>query len=378
MKKLKDKSHINEIIAYTAIWSSVVLFPLILELWELINGQAFDWMPIKRWWVGALTLFVVFLFNNYLLMPFLLKKGRLVAYLLSALAVLGLFGGHHHYSKPHRPPIDNYIDLPDLAPQGFPPAPDGPHPGPFDFDGNPGPPHHDRTPRLPLPEIFLLVLALMTLAINIAISMMFQNNRERVNFKELENYRLQEELKYLKQQISPHFFMNMLNNIHEMAEEDVTKAQNMIIELSQLMRHALYEEGSVSLASEINFISSYVSLMKMRYPDESVKINITLPEHPSEGKKVPTMLFISFIENAFKHGVTYLSPTTINIELAEMEHRLIFRCTNTLPAQSTQQKKGGVGLANVRRRLDLLYKEDYSLEIIKNEETYTVTLDIPC
>ena len=227
----------------------------------------------------------------------------------------------------------------------------------------------------------MLVLAMMTIGINVSLSLIFQNNRERMNIKELENYRLQEELKYLKQQISPHFFMNMLNNIHEMAEENVAKAQEMIIELSQLMRHALYEEGSVTLSSEINFISSYVSLMKMRYPDEIVKVKIRLPENPSEVKKVPTMLFISFIENAFKHGVTYLSPTLIDIELEEIEDKLLFRCSNTLPDQFQDKKgsaKGGVGLTNVRRRLDLLYADNYMLEINKNETTYSVTLEIPC
>lgn len=381
---LKNRKYGHEITAYVAIWLSVVLFPVILETWELINGHTFDWITVRRWWTGALTLFVVFALNNYLLMPELLKKGRLTAYFLSVAVTLVLFAGHHYYSRPNMPPMmEEFIDMPDFKPEHVPPPPhhlDGAmqHRG-----GNEHPilPDHGRIPRLPLPELFMLVLAMMTIGINVSLSLIFQNNRERMNIRELENYRLQEELKYLKQQISPHFFMNMLNNIHEMAEENVAKAQEMIIELSQLMRHALYEEGSVTLSSEINFISSYVSLMKMRYPDEIVKVEIRLPENPSEVKKVPTMLFISFIENAFKHGVTYLSPTLIDIELEEIEDKLLFRCSNTLPDQFQDKKgsaKGGVGLTNVRRRLDLLYAENYMLEINKNETTYSVTLEIPC
>ena len=94
---------------------------------------------------------------------------------------------------------------------------------------------------VPLPMLFRIVLALLTIGVNVAISLSFSYRREQDNRKELEKFKLQEELKYLKQQISPHFFMNVLNNIHEMADEDVAKAQDMILELSHLMRYVLYE-----------------------------------------------------------------------------------------------------------------------------------------
>ncbi len=188
---------------------------------------------------------------------------------------------------------------------------------------------------------------------------------------------LQEELKYLKYQISPHFLMNVLNNIHEMAEVDTKMVQKMIIELSQLMRHALYENGTTSLASEVTFISSYISLMKMRYPDDTVKVTVNMPEEPSSNKKIPTLLLISFVENAFKHGVTYLTPTYIDIRLDESENHIYFSCVNSISPKNDGRKEGGVGIVNVRRRLDLLYGDKYSLSIEKDDERYSVTLIIP-
>lgn len=217
------------------------------------------------------------------------------------------------------------------------------------------------------------------LGINVSISLAFNYNREHAARRDLENFRLQEELKYLKQQISPHFFMNVLNNIHEMVEEDVSKSQDMILELSQLMRYVLYESenNTTTLASESKFISSYVGLMRGRYPDDTVKINLSLPEQVSANIYVPPLLFISFIENAFKHGVSYMQETEIDINLSESDGWIQFDCTNTIPATAlSKSDKGGVGLANVRRRLDLLYGDKYSLQI-DEDKRYSVKLIIP-
>ena len=174
--------------------------------------------------------------------------------------------------------------------------------------------------------------------------------------------------------------MNVLNNIHEMADEDVSKSQEMIIELSQLMRYVLYESenGSTDLASESRFISSYVGLMKMRYLEDIVKVNLELPNETSQNLRVPPLLFISFIENAFKHGVSYLNDTEINIKLYELNGKVMFCCDNTVPQNVAESNKaGGVGLSNVRRRLDLLYGSNYSLKIYEEDQRYCVTLIIP-
>lgn len=377
MTEQKGDSMRNERVLYISIWTIAVLLPLILEFWEYINNSAFDWHPVVRWWKGLFPLVIIFLLHNHILMPHLLKKGRIWYYGISICAVLLTYGAlsytiddsrPDHRKEQHSPPPPRF-DGPDFRP-------------PMPFQEPPKRPVPERKPHfmVPLPMLFRIVLALLTIGVNVAISLSFSYRREQDDRKELEKFKLQEELKYLKQQISPHFFMNVLNNIHEMADEDVVKAQDMILELSQLMRYVLYESenGATDLSSESRFISSYVGLMKMRYLEDIVKVNLELPDETSANLRVPPLLFMSFIENAFKHGVSYLNDTEINIKLYEMNGKVMFCCDNTVPEKPAGSKKeGGVGLTNVRRRLDLLYGNDYSLKISEEEQRYSVTLVIP-
>ena len=367
----------NERVLYATIWTVAALLPIVLEFWEYINNSSFDWHPIIRWWKGMIPLAAIFLLHNHILMPHLLKKGKLLYYGISVCAVLLAYGALScnsdnerpgHRKEQHLPPPPRF-DGPDIRP-------------PMPFQEPPKHPVPERKPQfmLPLPLLFRIVLALLTIGVNVAISLSFSYRREQDDRKELEKFKLQEELKYLKQQISPHFFMNVLNNIHEMADENVAKAQDMILELSQLMRYVLYESenGATDLASESRFISSYVGLMKMRYLEDIVKVNLELPDETSANLRVPPLLFISFIENAFKHGVSYLNDTEITIKLYEMNGKVMFCCDNTVPEKpDVTNKEGGVGLTNVRRRLDLLYGNDYSLRIYEGDQHYSVTLVIP-
>lgn len=361
----KDDSIRNERVLYISIWLTVALLPIILELWEYANNSSFDWHPIIRWWKGMIPLLIVFLLHNQILMPHLLKKGRIWYYALSVCTVLLTLGvlsyyvdndRHGHPKDQHLPPPHHFVDHKPLVPE------------------------NKHRFIIPLPLLFQIMLVLLTIGVDVAVSLSFSYRREQDNRKELEKFRLQEELKYLKQQISPHFFMNVLNNIHAMADEDVAKAQDMILELSRLMRYVLYESenGATDLASESRFISSYVGLMKLRYLEDIVKVNLELPDENSAKLRVPPLLFISFIENAFKHGVSYQNDTEINIKLYERNGKVTFCCDNTVPLQSSGfSKAGGVGLANVRRRLDLLYGADYLLKIHEGGQRYFVTLTIP-
>lgn len=362
---------------YAAIWSVIAALPLALELWAKINGSGFEWRFIIRWWIGMVPLVVLFLIHNHILIPKYLKNGQTGSYGILLLVLLLAYGGCQYAVQKHvRKEWKAYA----MAPR-----PDHRCPPPAPFI-KPGPeiPGSQMPPRpFPIPILFKIMLAALTLGINAAISLAFTYNREQSKRKEIENHRLQEELKYLRQQISPHFFMNVLNNIHEMAEEDIKAAQDMILELSHLMRHILYESENdmTDLVSESRFISSYVSLMKMRYVGDMVEIGLELPENASENAYVPPLLFVSFIENAFKHGVSYQRKTSIRISLHEKDGRIHFRCENTLPPKDgclPSQKEGGVGLSNLKRRLDLLYGGNYSLNITHDENIYSITLTIPC
>lgn len=362
----------SEQILYFIIWTIVTILPMTLEYWKYINTSDFEWEHIFKWWFRMIPLLIIFVINNHILIPRFLNKGRIVHYATSILVVIIVFGSVFYSIDINRmkrnapPTMDHNIPLHRLPPE----KPEFSH----------FPPDKRPPGILPIQVLFQLALGLLTIGSNVAISLTFSYRREKTNRKDLENLRLQEELKYLKQQISPHFFMNVLNNIHEMAEEDVKKAQEMILELSHLMRYVLYESEhhTTTLSAETRFITSYVNLMKMRYLEDKVNISIELPDDTSRDINIPPLLFIPFIGNAFKHGVSYLTNTVIDICLHERDGKVIFKCVNTIPhKQNNIKNKGGVGLSNVRRRLDLLFGKEYSLHIKNDGVHYSVTLIIP-
>lgn len=362
----------NERILYLAVWTIIAILPIVLELWKLINNSEFEWQFVFHWWIGMIPLILIFIIHNHFLLPKFMKKGRIGRYCLILLLVLSVYGGVQSVvDRPVHKELRE-IPMPLVPPYGLSEVPPMRLPMPEGPEGMPPRP-------FPFPLLFKIMLAAMTLGINVAISLAFTYNREQANRREQENKRLQEELKYLKQQISPHFLMNVLNNIHEMAEEDTKEAQNMIMELSHLMRYVLYESENemTTLAAEARFISSYVSLMKKRYVEDVVKVNMDIQEEISEDIHIPPLLYISFIENAFKHGVSYSNETTINIKLNEVNEKILFSCSNTIPRKSSSVSAGGLGLSNIRRRLDLLYGEEYSLRIDQQDDRYSVTLIIP-
>lgn len=349
----KDDYKRRENILYIVVWAILATIPVMIEISNIMRGTEMVFERVLNWWKDMIPMLAMFLINNELLMPKLLKKGHLRFYALSLIAIILVCFIYTLIQGPPEPPA-----------------------------GSPGlPPPPDRAPaKLPLHLLFSLLLGMITIGCNIAISLSYDYYRNKTINRELENYRLQQEIKYLKEQICPHFLMNVLNGIHEMAEEDVKKAQEMIIELSELLRHVLYEGASTSIASEVKFISNYVALMRMRCSEDVVSIKLNIPEKPSEIHHIAPLLFISFVENAFKHGISNKDKSHIEITLRQEEEQLCFSCTNTIAHAADSEhksKEGGVGLSNIMRRLELLYGEEHSLCIIEDDKTYTVELTIP-
>jgi LytS/YehU family sensor histidine kinase len=204
-------------------------------------------------------------------------------------------------------------------------------------------------------------------------------SEEKIRQAEKDRLYFYNELAFLKHQISPHFFMNTLNNIHALVDINAEKAKNAIIKLSNLMRYLLYESDiqKVLLKKEIDFIESYIELMRLRYNEDKLTIETEYPEN-IENVYVPSSLFLSFIENAFKYGVNPQVRSLIKIKFTVENGWLKFNIVNSLwnfPGQ--QFETTGIGLENVRKRLDLIYKEKYTLDISPNVNTYNVNLIIP-
>jgi LytS/YehU family sensor histidine kinase len=220
------------------------------------------------------------------------------------------------------------------------------------------------------------LVAILVVGFNVAIRYLFKSMRDERQIRELEALGLQAELNYLKAQINPHFFMNTLNNIHALIDIDAEKAKNSVIELSKIMRYVLYEADmpGIMLAREIQFIENYVSLMRIRFSDE-IDIRMDFP-NPVPDVRVPPMLLVTLVENAFKHGISYRRDSFIHIGLAVADGRLRYRVDNSVGDMVTG--KPGVGMENMKKRLGLIFGEGrYTFTARQTIEKYSVVLEIP-
>jgi len=197
---------------------------------------------------------------------------------------------------------------------------------------------------------------------------------ERVQ-RDLENQRLTAELSFLKSQINPHFLFNSLNSIYSLAYQKSDTTPEAILKLSEIMRYMLYEcnDNKVELTKELQYLQNYIDLQKIRFGNKAF-INFEVNGEVTNQHIVP-LLLISFIENAFKHGVANdpIAPIVLKINLTD-DH-LYFFIQNKKHSHN-RDASGGIGLINVRRRLDLLYPNKYNLEIRDEADTYTVQLSL--
>jgi len=225
-------------------------------------------------------------------------------------------------------------------------------------------------------------LYVTTFVTAIKITMDWLQEQKRVTA--LEKVQLETELLFLRTQISPHFFFNTLNNIYSLAIEKSNKTPKLILRLSELMRYLLYETKSKrqSLEKEIICIQNYLDLEQIRYGNK-LKIDTNITGDISD-KKIEPILLLSFIENSFKHGANKITgDVKIDIDFKIVENFLYFTVSNPLPEtpnlSENIENSSGIGLTNVKKRLELGYKnEDYSLNIEKKNKLFIVTLKIKC
>jgi LytS/YehU family sensor histidine kinase len=255
--------------------------------------------------------------------------------------------------------------------------------------------HHDHRPPIGigLSHLFQLVVMILMLGMNLGVKLYFKNLEDQKEMRELESRSLSQQLAYLKYQINPHFYMNTLNNIHALVDIDPERAKETILILSRIMRYVLYEADKhlVPVGREVEFLMNYIHLMKLRYTDK-VSITTDIPAEMPDAE-IPPLVFITFVENAFKHGVSYKQQSFVDIHLQFSDGRLRFSCRNSKPVvleergkrkeesgerkEESEKKNGGVGLANVKQRLDIIYDNDYTLDIQDNADTYEVLLLLP-
>ncbi|MFC0513780.1 sensor histidine kinase [Mucilaginibacter angelicae] len=228
----------------------------------------------------------------------------------------------------------------------------------------------------------LNILLIFLVVEGLAVAYFFLKKWARIELarNQLEAHQLSIEVKFLKSQINPHFLFNTLNNLFSMAQEKGNdELADGISKLSGMMRYMIYDSnaGGVPLNKEIAYLEDCITLNKLRYADDEVKVLFDQPANAGNVTVAP-MLFIPFVENAFKHGVSIGHTSDINIAIVLSDHRLIFTCINPKYSaiKKMEDEKSGIGLENVKRRLDLLYPGKHTLQISEAEGKYIVKLEI--
>ena len=417
-----NKLLLEEKLSYVVIWLLVFALPLIGAYYRTLGqaDAAFEWDAVTRSWKDYLPFLFLFIAHDLFIAPFIVYENKKSAYLGIATCALLLFGLYIWNKSPgmsgppphdqfemrngNRPPDPPYAqgETPDFGRHEPPRKPeweDGnmaqdsiqdkkghslQRRSEADRDDNPPPKPNgmDEPPMEMQNKLTEMFVAILMMGVNLGIMLYFKQRRREDNLKELERQKLQQELEYLKYQINPHFFMNTLNNIHALVDIDPEKAKSTIIELSRLMRYMLYESSkpTILLSKEIDFLKQYIALMRLRYTDK-VKVSMLMPDDVP-GIEVPPLLFISFVENAFKHGVSYEQESFINVAMQLQGGYLNFSCENSKKRQENHERAkkdphNGIGLENVRKRLKLIYGNDYFFLTSDTGDTYEVSLKIP-
>lgn len=367
---------------YMLIWTLLLLFPLISNNQ---NGEMM-WNRVFGDWIRFAPFLVIFFIHHFALLPILVSKKKKILYLTLALGLIFVIS----IVTPNLRFLNELLQ--DLGPPRL--EPQGP---PLDPMGTRPPEHMPPDGRIGGPRpmqslmFYNVLVSFMLVGFDAAINIAGDWFKQERRSKEIENNQIQTELAFLRNQVSPHFFMNTLNNIHALIADDQDKAQDAVIRLSKLMRYLLYETGDkVPLSKELEFISSYFDLMRLRY-DEKVKIDLDIPSLiPSY--KIHPLLAISFIENAFKHGISYQEASFVKVSVDVIGGDIEFRISNSTGRHesgpedpstgrhgraSIQETGSGIGQNNVMKQLTTLYGNNFSLDIREENNSYFVYLKIP-
>lgn len=218
-------------------------------------------------------------------------------------------------------------------------------------------------------------LTVLLLAASSSIKLFQKGMMDKQLIYELKQSKTYAELEQLKNQINPHFLFNMLNNANVLTKKDPEKASQVLMKLSDLLRYQLYDSArdQVLLTSDIHFLEDLLNLEKIRRDRFDFLIS---KEGNLSGVLIPPLLLISFVENAVKHNNDARNPSYVNLYFDVTNDELIFKCINSKPMLKSVNTTGGLGLTNVKRRLELLFPATHSLQIEEDPERYCVTLTI--
>lgn len=337
---------IGENLLYLMVWMVIILVPVLNS--KILEEVHVSLENILIAWLKIAPYLLIFIIHNSLIAPRLLLRkhryGYLVVNLLTITAVFSLVAIYEKYA-----PYDTE---------------------PYILNG--------KASFTDLAIYWNILLGFFMTGLNMGIKLLYRSLRDEQQMEELKRQNLQAEMDYLRYQINPHFFMNTLNNIHALIDIDTEYAKSAVIELSKMMRYVLYESGSetISLKKDIQFIENYIELMRIRY-DSSIDICLDYPATIPNKVAIPPLLLIVFVENAFKHGVSYNHASFIHIRIGYRDDAVTAVISNSRHEKS-RPGTTGIGLENVKKRLALIYQDNYTLSIDDSDPAvYTVKLIIP-
>lgn len=326
-----------EISIHVFCWGLFFGFPVIMTQSE--NGSI-NWKAFMRFVIVPASLFTIFYINYFLLIPKLLFNEHKRKFLVTNIIIIFLFSiairwwNEMHIQPPppemlrHNPPSRIIFIIRDIASMIF------------------------------------------SAGLSVAIRLSIRWNETEAARREAVKSMTEAELRNLRNQLNPHFLLNTLNNIYALIAFDTDKAQQAVQELSKLLRYVLYDNQSmyVPLKKEIDFIKNYIELMRIRVSDcVSIETNFNIKENSQT--PVAPLIFISLIENAFKHGISPTEPSFIRINIEENDNSIICLIQNSNHPKNTTDKSGsGIGLEQVGKRLELLYPGQYEWKCWLDED----------
>lgn len=334
-----------EVLIHAIAWGLVFAFPFLLFSRD---GLSDKWMyHAWRMFVMQLSFVLVFYINYLFIIPRFLFKGKYGEYILVNIFIIVSMLLFMHIWQEFC--MHNFSDI-DM----------------------------EKPERVGPPKWLFSIRDGITMALVIGLSVALRMSRKWFHtenaMREAEKSRTEAELKNLRNQINPHFLLNTLNNIYALIAFDSDKAQDAVQELSRLLRYILYDNQQefVDLNKEADFIRNYIELMKIRL-SSNVKLDVNIDIDSSSTTKIAPLIFISLIENSFKHGISPIKNSFISISLSESENEVVCQTVNSNFPKNIDDKSGsGIGLLQVKKRLELIYKDMYSWEygIVKNGQEY--------
>ena len=354
-----------QILLHLLAWTILMGLPLYFyKRWQV--GSDFIWL----YYINTLISGTIFYLNYFFLLPRFFFKNNRYRYFISAFVMLVFF---YLVSDRSNELVFKYVPRGQNTEEMKRPPEERPEQGPpgiGKFFGRP-----------PFRQMHLFNYAftsLFLLFFSMGLRVLERQSQIEKLQKEMEKEKLNSELAFLKNQISPHFFFNTLNNIYSLISINADDSQKAVLKLSKLMRYLLYESemGNTKLSSEIDFMNNYIDLMKLRMSDK-ISLSVSFPDKYDD-VDIPPLLFIPFIENAFKHGISYREKSFVNISMTSEMDSIFFRCANSIvkSQEDSDSSHSGIGLENVKKRLNLLFSGSHELKINKTEKEFEVFLQI--